>query len=292
MSKKIGFIGTGVMGAPMVQHLLQAGYQVNVTNRTKSKTDVLVEQGAVWKESPADVAKDSDIILTIVGYPSDVEQVYFGELGILANAKKGTIVVDMTTSTPTLAKEIYEKAKELGIDAMDAPVSGGDAGAQAGTLTVMVGGEEEVFEKMTPVFDAFSKECVLHGEAGSGQYTKMANQIMVAGTMTGFTEMIVYAKAAGLDLKKVIQTVNGGAAKNWSLEKYGPRILDNDYAPGFYVKHFVKDLKIALDEAKKLNLDLPSTKKAYDLYKELETLGYDEEGTQALVKLWWDRTQG
>lgn len=290
MTKQIGFIGTGVMGAPMVKHLLKAGFSVNVFNRTKKKADEVVQLGAKWLDSVAEVAQQSEVILTIVGYPSDVKETYFGKDGILENAQEGTIVVDMTTSTPTLAKEIYQAAREKRIHALDAPVSGGDVGAKAGTLTVMVGGEEDTFNEMSDVFNTFAADVVLHGEAGSGQYTKMANQIMVAGTMTGLTEMMVYAKAAGLDLEKVIQTVNGGAAKNWSLEKYGPRIQQNDFAPGFMVKHFVKDLKIALDEAEKLNVHLPSTTAAYQLYEELESLGYSDEGTQSLVKLWWEKS--
>ena len=284
---KIGFIGTGVMGSSMVRHLLKAGYQVNVYNRTKEKAMSLVDEGAVWQDTPAAIASVSDIILTIVGYPSDVEEVYFGAGGVFEGLSEGKIIVDMTTSTPALAVKLAEEAEEIGVESLDAPVSGGDLGAKNGTLTVMVGGNEEAYLKAYPVLNTFSGALQLFGVAGSGQHTKMANQIMVAGTMTGLIEMLAYAKKAELNLEDVIKTVNGGAARNWSLENYGPRIIQNDYSPGFFVKHFVKDLKIALDEAKKMDLNLPATKQAYVLYKALEDAGHGDEGTQSLIKLWW-----
>ena len=285
---KVGFIGTGVMGSSMVRHLLNADYDVNVFNRTKEKAMPLVEEGAVWQDSPAEVAKKSDVIFTIVGYPTDVEEVYFGDKGIFEGLSEGKIVVDMTTSTPELAVRISEKAGEMKVKSLDAPVSGGDLGAKNGTLTVMVGGAETAFETVRPFFESFSGSLNLFGPAGSGQHTKMVNQIMVAGTMTGMTEMLVYAKAAGLKLEEVIKTVNGGAAQNWSLGNYAPRIVTEDYSPGFFVKHFVKDLKIVLDEAAKMNLDLPATKQAYDLYEMLQDKGHGDDGTQALIKLWWN----
>lgn len=284
---KVGFIGTGVMGSSMVRHLLKAGYDVNVYNRTKEKAMPLTEEGATWLDTPSEIAEQSDIIFTIVGYPSDVEEVYFGEEGVFEGLAEGKIVVDMTTSTPALAEEIAGKAAEVGVVALDAPVSGGDLGAREGTLTVMVGGDEDAFEKVRPLFETFAGDLRLFGPAGSGQHTKMANQIMVAGTMTGLTETLVYAEKAGLNLEEVVKTVNGGAAQNWSLGNYAPRILKEDYTPGFFVKHFVKDLKIALDEADKMDLDLPGTKQAYDLYKQLEENGHGDDGTQALIKLWW-----
>ena len=285
---KVGFIGTGVMGSSMVRHLLNADYDVNVFNRTKEKALPLVDEGAVWQNSPAEVAENSDVIFTIVGYPTDVEEVYFGDKGIFEGLAEGKIVVDMTTSTPELAVRISEKAGEMKVKSLDAPVSGGDLGAKNGTLTVMVGGDENAFELVRPLFDSFSGSLNLFGPAGSGQHTKMVNQIMVAGTMTGMTEMLVYAKAAGLKLEEVIKTVNGGAAQNWSLGNYAPRIITEDYSPGFFVKHFVKDLKIVLDEAAKMNLDLPATKQAYDLYEMLQDKGHGDDGTQALIKLWWN----
>lgn len=284
---ELGFIGTGVMGSSMVQHMLDADYNVNVYNRTKEKAMPLVDEGATWKDSPAEIAKVSDVIFTIVGYPSDVENVYHGDDGVFEGLSEGKIIVDMTTSTPELAIEIAEKAEKIGVASLDAPVSGGDLGAKEGTLTVMVGGYEDAFEKVRPVFETFSGDLRLFGEAGSGQHTKVVNQIMVAGTMAGLTEMLAYAEKASLNLEEVIKTVNGGAAQNWSLENYGPRILKDDYSPGFFVKHFVKDLKIALGEAEKMGLDLPSTQKAYDLYKQLEDKGFEDDGTQALIKLWW-----
>lgn len=285
---KIGFIGTGVMGSSMVRHLLEADYEVNVYNRTQSKAMPLVEEGAVWQETPAKIAETSDVILTIVGYPEDVEQVYFGEDGVFEGLTKGKTIIDMTTSTPALAEKLAKKAEEIGVTSLDAPVSGGDLGAQKGTLTVMVGGTQAAYDKARPILETFSGSLNLFGEAGSGQHTKMANQIMVAGTMTGLTEMMVYAKKAGLKLEDVVRTVNGGAARNWSLENYGPRIIKEDYSPGFFVKHFVKDLKIALDEAAKMDLELPATKQAYELYKQLEDAGHQDGGTQTLIKLWWE----
>lgn len=287
MLMKIGFIGTGVMGRSMAHHLLDVDYPMNVYNRTKEKADSLVEKGAEWKDSPAEIAASSDLVFTIVGYPEDVEEVYFGENGIFQELTSDKIVVDMTTSTPALAQKIAEKAAEIGAQALDAPVSGGDIGAKEGRLTVMVGGEKETFEKIQPIMENFSTELRLFGPAGSGQHTKMVNQIMVAGTMTGMIEMFAYAQKAGLNLAEVVKTVSGGAAQNRSLDNYGPRIIKEDYSPGFFVKHFVKDLKIALNEAKAMNLELPATQQAFELYKSLEDKGYGDEGTQALIKLWW-----
>ncbi|MGY3766963.1 NAD(P)-dependent oxidoreductase [Vagococcus vulneris] len=286
--KKIGFIGTGVMGAAIVKHLLNAEYSVNVYNRTKSKTNQLVELGAVWKDSPKEVAETSDIIFTMVGYPKDVETIYFGKNGIFEADVTNSIMVDLTTSTPSLAEELYKKAKSVGADSLDAPVSGGDLGAQNGTLTIMVGGDNHVYEKVLPLFNIFGSKVICQGSAGCGQHTKMANQIMIAGTMTGMTELLVYAKAAGLNLDKVLDTVGGGSAANWSLTNYAPRVLKKDYSAGFFVKHFVKDLKIALDESKKMDVPLPATEKAYELYKKLENEGHGDDGTQSLIKLWWE----
>ncbi len=285
---KIGFIGTGVMGSSMAKHLLEADYPLHVYNRTKEKAMPLVDAGATWQDTPAEIAENTDVIFTIVGYPDDVKEVYFGEESVFEGLTEGKTIVDMTTSTPALAVEIAEKAAEKGVQSLDAPVSGGDLGAREGTLTVMVGGEADAYEKVRPAFEQFAGDLHLFGEAGSGQHTKMVNQIMVDGTMTGMTEMLVYAQKAGLDLEAVVKTVNGGAAQNWSLGSYAPRIIAEDYSPGFFVKHFVKDLKIALDEAEKMDLNLPATQQAYDLYKQLENEGYGDEGTQALIKLWWN----
>ncbi|WP_258956339.1 NAD(P)-dependent oxidoreductase [Enterococcus malodoratus] len=287
---KIGFIGTGVMGKSIVKHFLTAGHEVAVYNRTKSKTDELVEKGATWQETPAKVTNASEIIFSMVGYPSDVEEIYYGTDGIFSIDVAGKTLIDLTTSTPTLAEKIYQTAKENGAAAMDAPVSGGDLGAQNATLTIMVGGDQATYDQVVPLFEIMGKSYSLQGAAGSGQHTKMANQIMIAGTMTGMTEMLVYAKAAKLDVPKVLETLGGGAAQNWSMTNYAPRILKTDYSPGFFVKHFIKDLKIALDEAEKMQLDLPATKLATELYERLADQGFENDGTQALIKLWWSES--
>ncbi|RVU94805.1 NAD(P)-dependent oxidoreductase [Enterococcus avium] len=289
-SMRIGFIGTGVMGKSIVKHFLVKGHEVMVYNRTKSKTDELVAQGAIWQETPAEVTNASEIIFSMVGYPSDVEEIYYGANGIFSVEVKDKILVDLTTSTPTLAEKIYQTAKKEGAAALDAPVSGGDLGAQNGTLSIMVGGDQAVYDSVVPLFDIMGKSYSLQGKAGAGQHTKMANQIMIAGTMTGMTEMLVYAKAANLDVEKVLETLAGGAAQNWSMSNYAPRILKADYSPGFFVKHFIKDLKIALDEAEKMHLNLPATKLATELYERLADQGFDNDGTQALIKLWWSKS--
>lgn len=286
---KIGFIGTGVMGTGIIENLLKNNEDVTVYNRTKAHAQRLLDQGAKWADSPSALAEKCDLILTMVGYPRDVEEVYFGDNGLFKAARQGQYFVDMTTSKPSLEKKIFEHGKKMGVHALDAPVSGGDVGAKNGTLTVMVGGERTDFEKLTPIFKKFSGSANYFGSIGAGQNTKMANQIMIAGTMTGLTEMLVYAKKAGLDLQEVCKTLQSGAAENFSLGTYGPRILRDDYTPGFFAKHFLKDLRIALEEADKVGLDLPATKQAKQLYEELvdeKKLGND--GTQALIKLWWN----
>ncbi len=283
----VGFIGTGVMGKSMAGHILDAGFDVIVYNRTKKKADSLVERGAIWADSPALVTEKSDVILSIVGFPKDVETIYFGEQGVFSVDVTGKYLIDLTTSTPTLAQKIAQTATDRGAHGMDAPVSGGDLGAQAGRLTVMVGGSSEDLKAVEPVLEPFSSAITLQGGPGAGQHTKMANQIMIAGTMTGMVELLVYAKKAGLDLEKVLKTVGGGAAANWSLSHYAPQILKDDYSPGFFAKHFLKDLTIALDEAKKMGLELPATQVARDLYGQLVDEGYGMDGTQALIKLWW-----
>lgn len=288
MSKqKIGFIGVGVMGASIVKHLLKDGYEVNVYNRTKSKADEVVSLGAIWQDTPKAVTIESDIVFTIVGYPKDVEEVYYSEDGIFAGAISEKILVDMTTSTPSLAQKIFATGRERKIEVLDAPVSGGDLGAKNGTLTIMVGGTKEAYQIVEPIFNVFSGKVKLQGAAGSGQHTKMANQIMIAGTMVGMSELLVYANAAGLELESVLDTVGGGSAQNWSLTNYAPRILREDFTAGFFVKHFVKDLKIALAEAEKMDIQLPGTSLAKELYEKLENQGHGNDGTQALIKLWW-----
>ncbi|MFC7685600.1 NAD(P)-dependent oxidoreductase [Ureibacillus sp. GCM10028918] len=287
-TKKIAFIGTGVMGASIVKHLLKAKYQVTVYSRTKAKARDLIDLGANWAETPKEAASEHDIIFTMVGFPTDVEEVYLGENGILQSAKEGSIVVDMTTSEPTLAKKIYEVAKQKGIASVDAPVSGGDIGAQNGTLSIMVGGEKAVFEELLPILQIFGENIVYQGEAGSGQHTKMCNQLLIATNMIGVCESISYALKAGLDIEKVLQSISTGAAGSWSLSNLGPRMIKGDLEPGFYLKHFIKDMKIAIEEAEKMNLDLPGVKLSKELYNTLLEKGYGDKGTQTLIKYYID----
>lgn len=285
---KIGFIGTGVMGTGIINNLLKDHQDVTVYNRTKAHAQPVMDNGAKWADNPAALTKQVDVLFTMVGFPKDVEDIYFGNNSILSVAKKGQYLVDMTTSKPSLAKKIGQLGEKKGIHVLDAPVSGGDIGAKNGTLTVMIGGHKEDLDHLRDLFMTFSSKLNYFGPYGSGQNAKMANQIMIAGTMTGMTEMLVYAKAANLDLKQVCQTLQSGAAENFSLGSYGPRILKQDYTPGFFAKHFLKDLRIALEEADRMHLDLPATKEAKHLYEILvdqKKLGND--GTQALIKLWW-----
>ncbi|MGR3741236.1 NAD(P)-dependent oxidoreductase [Companilactobacillus sp. DQM5] len=287
--KTIGFIGTGVMGTGIINNLLKANYPINIYTRTKSKAEPLLSKGANWFDSPKSVTESSDIIMSMVGFPKDVEDIYFSNSGIFAGATSDKILVDMTTSTPTLAKKIGEFAEKNNIKAIDAPVSGGDLGAKNGTLTIMVGGDEEAYGELLPIFEVIGGTFNYFGSYGAGQNAKMANQIMIAGTMTGMTELLVYAKAANLDLNKIVDTVKGGSAANWSLSNYAPRVLKDDFTPGFFAKHFLKDLRIALDEAAKMNIDLPATKVATQLYETLvDEKNLGDDGTQALIKLWWN----
>ncbi|MFT8313477.1 MAG: NAD(P)-dependent oxidoreductase [Clostridium sp.] len=283
---KVGFIGTGVMGAAMASHILDGGYKLSVYNRTKEKALALINKGAIWKTSVAELAKDSDIVITIVGYPKDVEEVYLGENGIINNIKKGGYVIDMTTSKPSLAKKIYEAAKEKEIFALDAPVSGGDVGAAEGTLSIMIGGDREAFENLKPIFELMGKNIVLQGGAGAGQHTKMCNQIAIASNIMGVCEALVYAKKSGLDPETVLKSIGAGGAASWQLSAYAPRILKGDFAPGFYIKHFVKDMKIALEEADAMGLDTPALSLSKKLYDKLIEQGKEDLGTQALYELY------
>lgn len=287
---KIGFIGTGVMGTGIINNLLKAGNEVTVFNRTKAHAEPVMKNGAHWADSPAQLAKDNDVIMSMVGFPRDVREVYLADNGVMSAVHQGQLLIDMTTSQPSLAAELATLADQKGATMLDAPVSGGDVGAKKGTLTVMVGGDKSTFDQYQQFFTQFGSEVHYFGAAGSGQHAKMANQIMIAGTMTGLVEMLVYAKKAGLNLDDVLATVGGGAAANWSLTNYGPRILKGDYTPGFFAKHFLKDLRIALQEAEKMDLDLPATKTAKHLYELLvDDRGLGDDGTQALVKLWWQK---
>lgn len=280
----IGFIGTGVMGKSMIHHLLQRGYTVYVYNRTKEKADSLLTAGAYWCDTPKELVQNVEIVMTMVGYPHDVEEIYFGTEGIIENAKEGTIAIDFTTSTPTLAKRVYEEAKKKGIYTLDAPVSGGDIGAKEGRLAIMIGGEQDVYEVCLPLFEILGENIQLQGPAGSGQHTKMCNQIAIASNMIGVCEAVAYAKKAGLDPEKVLQSISTGAAGSWSLSNLAPRMLTEDFAPGFYVKHFMKDMKIALEEAEKLELPVPGLTLAKDLYAQLIEAGEENSGTQVLYK--------
>lgn len=284
----IGFIGIGVMGKSMAGHLLAAGHRLSVYTRTKAKAEELLARGAIWRESPAEVAAGSDAVITMVGYPSDVEQMYFGEAGLIANSKPGTLLIDMTTSSPALARRIHEAAAERGLRALDAPVSGGDIGAREARLSIMVGGDAEAFEAARPLFELMGKNIVLQGGPGAGQHTKMANQIAIASGMLGVCEAIAYAEKAGLDPSVVLSSIESGAAGSWSLSNLGRRIIDGNFEPGFFVKHFIKDMKIALDSAEEMGLELPGLALARTLYEKLSGLGYAEKGTQALYKLYKD----
>jgi 3-hydroxyisobutyrate dehydrogenase len=284
---KVGFVGLGMMGSPMCSHILNAGYEVSVFNRTKSKSEDLIKKGAKWQNSPKEVAQNSDVIFTIVGFPKDVEEVYFGELGILKGAKKGTIIVDMTTSNPSIAEKIYYEAKRIGVSALDAPVSGGDIGAKNAKLVIMVGGDQSVFDEVLPLFKLLgeAENIKLMGKAGSGQHCKMANQIHIATTMIGVVECLLYAYKSGLNLDQMIDLIGKGAAASWSLNNLGKRIVKGDFNPGFLIKHFVKDMGIALEEAKRMNLSLPGLSLAYQFYVAAIAQGYENLGTQGLYKV-------
>ncbi|MBC2372844.1 NAD(P)-dependent oxidoreductase [Listeria booriae] len=282
--KKIGFIGVGVMGASMVRNLMAAGFEVHIYTRTESKAESVIQEGAIWHETPQDLAPLVDVLITMVGYPTDVEELYLAEDGLLTTLRSGAIAIDMTTSSPNLAKQIAEEGKALNIAVLDAPVSGGDIGAKNGTLTIMVGGEQEAFEVAEPVLNAMGQSVILQGTAGAGQHTKMVNQIAIASNMIGVTEALCYAKKAGLDPEKVLASISGGAAGSWSLSNLIPRVLQDDFAPGFFIKHFIKDMRIALDEAKQMNLELPGLALAEKMYQELADAGFAENGTQALIK--------
>ena len=271
------------MGASMCGHLLGAGFAVTLTTRTRAKADPLLTQGATWADSPADVAAASDVVFTMLGYPTEVEEVVLGPSGVLGKLGPGSVLVDMTTSRPALAVQIATRAGELGAHALDAPVSGGDVGARNGTLSVMVGGDESTIAIVRPCFDAMAGTVVHQGEAGSGQHTKLVNQILVAGNIVAVCEALLYASRAGLDVPSVLTSVSSGAAASWALSNLAPRIVDGDFAPGFFVDHFVKDMEIALEEAARLGLTLPGLALAHDLYVELQAQGHGRDGTQALI---------
>lgn len=282
-SPRIGWIGTGVMGNSMFSHLLAKGFKGYVNTRTKTKASDVIEKGAVWCETPGEVARQTDIVFTMVGFPKDVKDVYFAPDGILESAQPGQVLVDMTTTSPTLAAEIYYAALGRKVYFMDAPVSGGDTGARNAMLSIMAGGDLPVFEALYPLFSIMGKKIIFQGRTGSGQHTKMCNQIQIAGTMIGMCECLVYGFKAGLDLQAMLNSISGGAAASWSLDNLAPRILQRDFEAGFFVEHFIKDMGIALDEAEKLNLALPGIALAKQLYQSVKALGYGRKGTQALM---------
>ena len=279
---KIGWIGTGVMGASMAGHVQKAGHELYVFNRTKSKAQGLIDKGASWCDSPAKVAANAEIVFTIVGLPADVEEVYLGEQGILAAEGPCRVVVDMTTSRPSLAQEIATKAAEKSIESLDAPVSGGDVGARDATLAIMVGGKKETFDKVFPLFQYMGKNISYMGDHGAGQHTKMCNQILVAGNVIGTCESLLYAAKLGLDQTAVIDIIGKGAARSWSINNLGPRIVKGNYDPGFFVEHFIKDMGIALAEAEAVGLSLPGLGLVHQLYVAVKAQGHARLGTQAL----------
>ncbi|RME71594.1 MAG: NAD(P)-dependent oxidoreductase [Verrucomicrobia bacterium] len=282
----IGFIGLGIMGRSMAANLMKAGYVLQVYNRTRAKADELVAAGARWCETPAEAARGAGVVITIVGYPRDVRDVYLGEHGVLSAAAPGTVCIDMTTSSPVLAKEIAAAGAERRVPVLDAPVSGGDVGAREARLSIMVGGERDAFEKVRPIFEVMGKNIVYQGGPGAGQHTKMCNQIAVAASMLGVCEALVYARANGLDQQRVLDSIASGAAGSWSLSNLAPRVLRGDFQPGFMIKHFRKDLGIALEAAREAGLDLPMTRLAAELYEKTGSRFGEELGTQALYLLY------
>ncbi|HMP78331.1 MAG TPA: NAD(P)-dependent oxidoreductase [Pirellulaceae bacterium] len=282
MKTRIGWIGTGVMGRSMCGLLLDRGLTVAVFNRSREKAAPLIDRGAVWFDSPSGVAAQADVIFSIVGYPADVREVHLGSNGTVAHAPPGTILVDMTTSQPSLAVEISQQAASRGIATLDAPVSGGDIGARNATLSIMVGGERAAFEQVLPILQILGKTIVYQGPAGAGQHTKLVNQILIASNMIGVCEALLYGYRAGLNLEQVMQSVSSGAAGSWSLSNLGPRIIQNQFDPGFFVEHFIKDMRIALDEAQRMQLALPGLALAQQLYLALQAQGGGRAGTHAL----------
>lgn len=282
----VAFIGTGVMGASMAGHLMDAGCSLVVHNRTRARAEALITRGATWAESPGAAAASADVVITIVGYPADVEAVYLGEGGIIESAREGAYLIDMTTSSPALAVRIADAASLRGMHALDAPVSGGDVGARNAKLAIMVGGDASAFDEVEPLLRVMGPNVVLQGPAGAGQHTKMCNQIAIASTMMGAVESLAYAKAAGLDPARVLESIGAGAAGSWTLTNLVPRMIADDVAPGFYVKHFIKDMGIAISSAYEMGLELPGLDLAKGLYEHLAEMGHADSGTQALIELY------
>lgn len=284
--KTIGFIGLGVMGGAMAGHIRASGERLLIYTRTKSKAQMLLDAGAEWRDSPKELARECDVIFTMVGYPADVEEIYFGPDGLIENAKAGTVLVDMTTSRPDLAVRIHEAAKARGLASLDAPVSGGDIGAKNATLTIMVGGDEEAFQSVKPLLEVMGKTVIRQGGPGAGQHTKMANQIAVAGNLLGAVEAVTYARNAGLDPRRMLLSVANGAAQSWQLSNNVPKMLDGNFDPGFYIKHFLKDLRIALDAAHGMKIELPMVALAERLFAKLVAEGMGDLSTHAIYLLY------
>jgi 3-hydroxyisobutyrate dehydrogenase len=281
--ERIGWIGAGVMGASMCGHLLAAGHPVTITTRTRAKAAPLLDTGATWAKSPAEVGSQSDVVFVMVGYPAEVEEVVTGADGVLSSLAPGGVIVDMTTSRPGLAVDLARLATERGVAALDAPVSGGDVGARNGTLSIMVGGDVDAFSRVRPLLEHLGTTIVHQGPAGAGQHTKLTNQVIVAGNLIAVCEALLYATRAGLDVESVLTSITGGAASSWALTNLAPRIVVGDYAPGFFVDHFVKDLAIVLDEAARLQLALPGVALVHQLAVALQAQGHGRDGTQSLV---------
>lgn len=285
---KIGFIGTGVMGASMAGHLMDAGHELTVYNRTRQKAEGLLARGARWADTPAECASDMDAVITIVGYPKDVEEVYLGEKGVLSTARPGAYLIDMTTTSPALWQRIARAAEQKGLHPLDAPVSGGDTGARNATLSIMVGGEQADFEACVPLFEKMGKTIVYTGPAGCGQHTKMANQIAIAGCVTGVAEAVRYGQISGLDTQNMLSCISAGAAGSWQMSNNGPKMLKGDYAPGFFIQHFIKDMRIAQEEAQKRGAELPVLQLVLSMYESLQEDGRANDGTQAIIEWYRD----
>lgn len=287
---KIGFIGTGVMGAPMAGHLVKQGHTVQAWNRTYEKMLPLAETyGFKPCETLAEAVRDAEVVFTMVGFPRDVEDLYLRDGGLFDSVGEGTVIIDLTTSSPTLAEQLAAEGGTRGISVLDAPVSGGDSGAKAGTLVTMVGGDRAAYDKIEPLLLSFSKSCRLMGPAGAGQHTKAANQIAVAGATAAYTEAMAYTRRVGLDPQAMFEVIGGGAAGSWQIENMAPRAMSGDFAPGFFIKHFIKDMNIAKQEAERVNLELPALNTVLDLYRDMAENGLENDGTQALIKCYEDR---
>lgn len=286
--KTIGFIGVGVMGKSMVRNLMKKGFDLRIYSRTRAKCEDVISEGAVWCDTIEDCVSNADAVITMVGYPKDVQEVYFGRLGILAFIKQGAYVIDMTTTSPQLSVKIYDAAKEKGVFALDAPVSGGDVGAQKGTLAIMAGGDKKAFDACLPLFEAMGSNIVYEGRAGFGQHTKMANQIALSGAIAGVCEALTYAKAVGLDQQTMLDTISTGAAGSWQMSNMAPRMLKGDFAPGFFVKHYIKDMNIACEEADHAGITLEILDAVRRMYNDLSDHGMSDLGTQALIH-YYDR---